>query len=199
MITRAPFQGLETSTLARARAVYLDRDGVLVRSDVRDGKPFAVAKARDMEVFAEAPAAVASLKALGFVTIVATNQPDIATGKLEQAELDAMHRTLAGRMALDDILICPHADADQCECRKPKPGLLREAARRHNIDLKTSFVVGDRWRDVEAGRSAGCITIFVDRGYREKLRGPADHMVADVGEAANVIARLTRADSGDGR
>jgi D-glycero-D-manno-heptose 1,7-bisphosphate phosphatase len=193
-----PFQGLEVSTLVKARAVFLDRDGVLIRTDVRDGRPFAVSKASDLEVLAEAPAAVASLKALGFLTIVATNQPDIATGKMVQAELDAMHRGLAGSMRLDDILVCPHVDADQCMCRKPKPGLLLEAARRHNIDLKTSFMVGDRWRDVEAGRAAGCITIFVDRGYREAMRGPADHVVADVGEAAKIIARLTNADPGDG-
>jgi D-glycero-D-manno-heptose 1,7-bisphosphate phosphatase len=184
--------------LDKRRAVFLDRDGVLIRTDVRDGRPFAVSKASDMEVLPEAPGAVASLKTLGFLTIVATNQPDIATGKLAQAELDAMHRALAGRMMLDDILVCPHIDADQCECRKPKAGLLREAARRHNIDLKASFMVGDRWRDVEAGRAAGCTTIFVDRGYRETLRGPADHVVADVGQAANVIARLAKADPGDG-
>ena len=193
-----PFQGLETVTLDKRRAVFLDRDGVLIRTDVRDGRPFAVSKAAHMDVLPEAPGAVASLKTLGFLTIVATNQPDIATGKLAQAELDAMHRALAGRMMLDDILVCPHIDADQCECRKPKAGLLRDAARRHNVDLKASFMVGDRWRDVEAGRAAGCTTIFVDRGYRETLRGPADHVVADVGEAASVIARLTRADPGDG-
>jgi D-glycero-D-manno-heptose 1,7-bisphosphate phosphatase len=186
------------STLVKARAVFLDRDGVLIRTDVRDGRPFAIGRAADMEVLAEAPGAVASLKALGFLTIVATNQPDIATGKLAQGELDAMHRGLAGSMRLDDILVCPHVDADQCTCRKPKPGLLLEAVRRHNIDLKASFMVGDRWRDVEAGRAAGCITIFVDRGYRETLRGPADHVVADVGEAAKVIARLTKAGPGDG-
>ena len=186
------------SSLVKARAVFLDRDGVLSRTDVRDGRPFAVSKASDMEVLAEAPSAVVSLKTLGFLTIVATNQPDIAIGKLAQAELDAMHRGLAGRMPLDDILVCPHVDADQCACRKPKPGLLLEAARRHNIDLKTSFLVGDRWRDVDAGRAAGCVTIFVDRGYRETLSVPADHVVADVGEAANLIARLTNAGLGDG-
>jgi D-glycero-D-manno-heptose 1,7-bisphosphate phosphatase len=192
------FQDLEMVALDKRRAVFLDRDGVLVRTDVRDGKPFAVSKAADMEVLAEAPCAVATLKELGFLTIVATNQPDIATGKLAQAELDAMHRLLAGRTTLDDILVCPHVDADQCACRKPKPGLLLEGARRHNIDLKTSFLIGDRWRDMGAGRAVGCVTIFVDRGYREPLRVSADHVVTDVGEAAKVIARLTKADLGDG-
>src|SRR5579871_5259095 len=192
MITEAHFQGVETSTLARARAVYFGRDSALVRSAVRDGKPFAVGKATDVEVFAEAPGAVASLKTLEFMTIVATNQPDIATGKPAQAELEAMHCALAARMTLDEVLVGPHIDADQCGCRKPKAGLLHEAACRHNIDWKKSFMLGDRWRDAEAGRAAGCITIFVDRGYRETLRGPADHMVADVGEAANLIARLTK-------
>jgi D-glycero-D-manno-heptose 1,7-bisphosphate phosphatase len=183
--------------LVKTRAVFLDRDGVLVRSDVRDGRPFAVSRAAHMEVLSEAPGAVASLKALGFLTIVATNQPDIATGKLVQAELEAMHRILVGRMMLDDVFVCPHIETDQCACRKPKPGLLLDGARQHNIDLTTSFMVGDRWRDVDAGRAAGCTTIFVDRGYRETLNMPADHVVGDVAEAASVIAQLTKANVKD--
>jgi D-glycero-D-manno-heptose 1,7-bisphosphate phosphatase len=190
-------QDLEMASLVKARAVFLDRDGVLVRSDVREGRPFAATRVADMEVLPEAPGAVASLKALGLLTIVATNQPDIATGKLAQAELDAMHRVLAGRMMLDDILVCPHVDADQCMCRKPKPGLLLGGARQHNIDLTTSFMVGDRWRDVYAGRAAGCTTIFLDRGYREALNMPADYVVADVAEAANLIAQLPKANARD--
>lgn len=184
-------------TARKARAVFLDRDGVLVRTDVRDGRPYATVRSADMEILNEAPAAVARLKASGFLTLVATNQPDLATGKLALAELDAVHAILNDRMPLDDILVCPHIDADGCDCRKPKPGLLVEGARRHDVDLASSIMVGDRWRDVEAGRAAGCMTIFIDRGYRETLPHAADHTVSDVAAAADLIIQLARTKAGE--
>jgi D-glycero-D-manno-heptose 1,7-bisphosphate phosphatase len=177
--------------------VFLDRDGVLVRSDIVGGKPFATTSSVDFEILDEAPGAVARLKALGFVTIVATNQPDLATGKLALGELNAMHETLKSRMPLDDILVCPHVDADRCNCRKPKPGLLVDGARNFDLDLAACFMVGDRWRDVEAGRAAGCTTIFIDRGYSENMTCLPDHVVADVNAAADVIAQLGRANAGE--
>jgi D-glycero-D-manno-heptose 1,7-bisphosphate phosphatase len=185
------------STAAKAKAVFLDRDGVLVRSEVRSGKPIAPTRSADFKVFDEAPPAVTRLKALGFLTIVATNQPDLATGKMARSELDAMHAILKNRMPLDDILVCPHVDADRCQCRKPKPGLLLDGARRYGLDFSASFMVGDRWRDVEAGRAAGCTTIFVDRRYNETLTSPPDHMVADVAAAAELIAHLVKTNAGE--
>jgi D-glycero-D-manno-heptose 1,7-bisphosphate phosphatase len=102
--------------------------------------------------------------------------------------LDAFHRTLAARLPLDDILVCEHTDEDECDCRKPLPGMLLEAARRHHIDLAASFMVGDRWRDIEAGYNAGCRTILIDYGYAEKPpdRVP-DARVESLREAADWI------------
>jgi len=94
-------------------------------------------------------------------------------------------------LALDAILTCFHDDADDCDCRKPRPGLLLRAAREWSLDLHSSFMIGDRWRDMEAGRRAGCRTLHVDRGYAEKVPASGDFRVADLSAAAAVILRLS--------
>jgi len=151
------------------RAVFLDRDGVLNRSLVRDGKPYAPTHFSEFELLPGVPAALVRLREHGFLNIVVTNQPDVATGKQRLADLNVLHERLKAELALDAIKTCCHVDADNCACRKPKPGLLIEAAREFNIDLGASFMVGDRWRDVAAGQRAGCKTcFFIDYGYDEK-------------------------------
>lgn len=151
------------------RAVFLDRDGVINRSLVRNGKPYAPTQAAEFELLPGVAAALNRLRQNGFLNIVVTNQPDIATGKQRREDLDALHRHLQAGLAIDAIKVCCHVDADDCACRKPKPGLLLEAAREFNIDLGASFMVGDRWRDVAAGQRAGCKTcFFIDYGYAEK-------------------------------
>jgi len=154
------------------RAVFLDRDGVVNRSIVRDGKPYPPNSVGEMEILAGVPDALTSLRKAGFLNIVVTNQPDIATGKQKAEVVEAMHQRLRNELALDDIKVCRHRDADGCDCRKPKPGMLLQAAREFDIDLERSFMVGDRWRDVAAGQAAGCISFFIDYGYREKRPKP---------------------------
>ena len=151
------------------RAVFLDRDGVINRSLVRDGKPYAPIRVSEFELLPGVSAALSRLRQHGFLNIVVTNQPDIATGKQQREDLDALHERLKAELAIDAIKVCGHIDADDCACRKPKPGLMLEAAREFNIDLGASFMVGDRWRDVAAGQHAGCkICFFIDYGYAEK-------------------------------
>ena len=177
---------------ARHRAVFLDRDGVLNRAFVRGGKPFPPATLQELEVLPGVPEALHELKLQGYKLLVVTNQPDVARGTQSRQTLDAMHQALAERLPLDDILVCSHTDHDKCDCRKPMPGMLLEAARKHNIDLAASFMVGDRWRDVEAGYNAGCKTILIDYGYSER---PPDHApdlrVGSLREAADWIIRST--------
>ena len=127
-----------------------------------------------------------ALRAAGFKTIVVTNQPDVATGKQQRAVVDSINRHMLDTLALDDVRVCWHVDADGCDCRKPKPGLLLDAARDWRIDLARSFMVGDRWRDVEAGRAAGCRTVLIEAGYAEK-RVEADFSVASLAEACGII------------
>jgi D-glycero-D-manno-heptose 1,7-bisphosphate phosphatase len=96
-----------------------------------------------------------------------------------------MHRRLSEVTAVDEIMVCPHVDADGCACRKPRPGMLLEAARRADIDLPSSFVVGDRWRDVDAGRAVGCYSVLIERSYSEC--STADASVADLTSAVDTI------------
>ena len=177
---------------ARRRAVFLDRDGVINRAFVRDGKPFPPPTPQELEILPGVPEALRELKANGFQLLLVTNQPDVGRGKLSVQTLGAMHEDLRAHLPLDDILVCCHTDQDKCDCRKPMPGMIIEAARKHNIDLAASFMVGDRWRDIDAGYNAGCKTILIDYGYSER---PPDHepdlRVRSLREAADWIIRAT--------
>ena len=174
------------------RAVFLDRDGVINRAFVRDGKPVPPPTLQELEVLPGVPEALRDLKQHGYELLVVTNQPDVGRGKQSRQALDAMHKLLSDRLPIDDILVCTHSDADKCDCRKPLPGMLLEAARKHNVDLAASFMVGDRWRDIEAGYNAGCKTILIDYGYSER---PPDRVpdlrVGSLREAADWIIRST--------
>lgn len=170
------------------RAVFLDRDGVINRATVRDGMPRPPASADEMEILPGVPEALARLRAADYALVVVTNQPDIVRGLTTQAVVDAIHARLRDELGLDDIRVCPHVDADRCACRKPKPGLLLQAP---VYDMAASAMVGDRWRDVEAGRAAGCgVTILVDYEYDEPVLHEPDARVASLAEAADwLLAR----------
>jgi D-glycero-D-manno-heptose 1,7-bisphosphate phosphatase len=170
-------------TPSRKRAVFLDRDGVLNRAVMRDGRPHPADNLAALEVLPGAAEACATLRAAGFLLIVVTNQPDIARGTRTREEVDTINRRLSELLPLDEFRVCPHDDADRCECRKPSAGLLLAAARERGLDLRHSVMVGDRWRDVEAGKRAGCWTVFVDHGYTERRPEAPDLTVKSLGEA----------------
>jgi D-glycero-D-manno-heptose 1,7-bisphosphate phosphatase len=149
-------------------AVFLDRDGVINRGVVRDGRPHPPDALEDLEILPGVPEALARLRWAGYLTVVVTNQPDVATGKQRREVVDAMHAKLLSELPLDAVKVCFHVDADRCSCRKPQPGMLLEAARELDIDLGRSYMVGDRWRDIAAGQAAGCRAFFIDYGYAEK-------------------------------
>jgi D-glycero-D-manno-heptose 1,7-bisphosphate phosphatase len=173
-------------------AVFLDRDGVVNRALVIQGKPYPPPSLDALEILPGVPEAICALKAAGFRVILATNQPDVATGKQERSVVEAMHRRLNSVLGLDDIYVCYHTDSDRCECRKPLPGMLLEAARKWNLQLAASFMVGDRWRDVEAGQRAGCRTFWVhDERYLERGPENPDWVVKSLKEASIIIRSLT--------
>ena len=174
------------------RAVFLDRDGVINRAVLRDGKPYPPSTLADLRILAGVRDACRKLREAGFALILITNQPDIARGTINAAEVTQIHERLKTYLKLDDIQVCPHDDDSHCSCRKPQPGLLLDAARRWNIDLASSYVVGDRWRDVEAGQRAGCQTVFVDYGYRERRPDAPYLKVRSLLEAANWIVEIAR-------
>ena len=168
-------------------AVFLDRDGVINRAAVRDGKPYPPASLRDLEILPHVPEALNAMKAKGYSLVVVTNQPDVARGTSSRELVDRIHERLKSELDLDAILTCFHDDADECDCRKPKPGLLFRAAADLGIELSSSFMVGDRWRDVEAGKRAGCRTCFIDCGYDERPPSSCDFRVGSLIEASRVI------------
>lgn len=176
------------------RAVFLDRDGVLNEPVIRDGKPFPPGSPAELIVSAGAKNALAALRAEGFALICVTNQPDVARGMTPLATVEAIHARLRAELPLDDIIVCPHDDADACSCRKPKPGLVYEGARRLGIDSAGSYLVGDRWRDIEAGAAARCHTVLIDRGYaeRESSVSPEARVTTIAEAAAWIIADARR-------
>jgi D-glycero-D-manno-heptose 1,7-bisphosphate phosphatase len=173
------------------RAVFLDRDGVVNKAIVRNGKPYSPMTLEDLIIVPGAREMLQALRARGFKLVVVTNQPDIARGKIARSTVDAMHRYLCSVLPLDAVEICDHDDADHCDCRKPRPGLLMRAARTNAIDLSASFMVGDRWSDIEAGRRAHCRTILIGDGYGEQQMSQADVIVSSLRQATEWILGAT--------
>lgn len=172
------------------KAVFLDRDGVINRSVVRDGKPFSPSSVDEVEIMPDVPVALERLSEAGFLLICVTNQPDVARGKQSREVVEAIHDVLLKSLPLDEILVCYHDDSDGCQCRKPLPGMLLSAAERFSIELEESFMIGDRWRDIEAGRNAGCRTVLIDYGYDERVSiKPPDVKVGLLSEAADWILK----------
>lgn len=171
------------------RAVFLDRDGVLNGAIVRQGKPYPPSRLEELEVLPGVVDACSTLRRAGFLLVVATNQPDVGRGTQRREVVEAINCALRAQVPLDDFRVCYHDGTDECICRKPRPGLLLHAARDWQIDLAKSFLVGDRWKDIECGRRAGCTTILIDYGYAEAYQTVADHRVRSLAEAADWILK----------
>jgi len=169
------------------RAVFLDRDGVINANVERDGRPIAPIRLEEFHFLPGVADAVARLRQAGYLIVVCTNQPDVATGRTPRAVVEAMHALIYATLKVDDIKACFHTDADHCDCRKPKPGMILDAAREYAVDLPNSYMVGDRWRDTAAGRAAGCLTIFIDYGYQQDGPNHPHHVVSSLSEAADLI------------
>jgi D-glycero-D-manno-heptose 1,7-bisphosphate phosphatase len=160
----------------------------LNQQTVRNGVPHPPATLEDVVIPPGTEAALIRLKQQGFALIAITNQPDVSRGITTRAAVEQVHRHLAKLLPLDDIFVCYHDDADNCECRKPKPGLILEAAREYHISLPASVMVGDRWRDVDAGAAAGCTTILIDYGHHERRpHSKPDASVASLQQAVDWI------------
>lgn len=178
------------------RAVFLDRDGVLNRPVVRDGLPFPPDNVEEFDIYEDVPAGCVRLKEAGFVLVVATNQPDVGRGTQSREQVEAIHATMQAALPeITRVEVCydPGGSAGSTPRRKPGPGMLLDAAAALDIRLSRSFMIGDRWRDVDCGHAAGCRTVFIDRGYRETLRQPPDWTVGSFAEAVEVILEAVRA------
>lgn len=171
------------------RAVFLDRDGVINEATVREGRPYPPANLEQFKLLPGVPEAIRSLRGAGFKIIIVTNQPDVATGVQRREVVEAMHNRLRALGLCDEVKVCYHQGSDSCECRKPKPGMLIEAAREWQVGLTNSFMVGDRWRDVAAGKAAGCFTYFIDYQYQEQRPDSPDAVIGSLEEAARHILK----------
>ena len=153
--------------MEKNRAVFLDRDGVLNRAYVKNGRPYPPMSLSELEILPGVSESLQALHGAGFKLIVVTNQPDVARGSVEKKVVEEINNYLLHKLSIDEFKTCYHDDANACSCRKPKPGALIEAAHQYSIDLYSSYMVGDRWRDIEAGQNAGCKTIFIQYNYAE--------------------------------
>ncbi len=169
------------------RAVFLDRDGVINRAVVRNGKPYPPATLTDVEILPGVLEALVALHDAGFILIVVTNQPDVARGITARAVVEEINHYLANCLPIDEFCTCYHDSSDGCACRKPLPGALLAAAQQYGIDLGESYMVGDRWRDTEAGERAGCKTIFIDYCYDEKPPESFTFSAKSLKEASTII------------
>ncbi len=172
-------------------AVFLDRDGTLNVQVVREGRPFPPQTVEEFRLFEGVPAACQALHAAGYVLVVATNQPDVGRGTQSQASVEAMHdrlRQLLPEIARIEVCYAPgRGETPPDPRRKPAPGMLLDAARHLDLDLARSWMIGDRWRDIDCGRQAGVRTVFIDFGYAEKLQAAPDFTVGGFAEAARII------------
>jgi D-glycero-D-manno-heptose 1,7-bisphosphate phosphatase len=179
---------LKNSTAAMScRCVFLDRDGVINRTVVRNGKPYPPARLEDLEILPGVPEALAALREAGYLLIVVTNQPDVTRGTQTREVVDAMHAHLMAVLPLDEIKVCFGTSSETSDCYKPRPGMLLDAAQHYKIALNRSYIVGDRWRDVGAGQAAGTFTIFIDYDYQERRPDSPDATVSSLQEAASLI------------
>jgi D-glycero-D-manno-heptose 1,7-bisphosphate phosphatase len=172
------------------RAAFLDRDGVINRNAVQGEY---ILRWEEMAILPGVAEAIALLDRAGFVTAVVTNQRCVAKGLISARDLESLHLRLRAELSmsgavLDAIYYCPH-DANACECRKPKPGMLLQATSDLNIDLPASWMFGDSQIDVEAGQRAGCKTVHISGGGKTSL-SKADLEAASLLEAVGkVLAR----------
>ena len=171
------------------RAVFLDRDGVLNAAVLRDGNPYPPASLSEVRVLEDVPQALRLLKSAGLQLAVISNQPDVARGTQRRETVEAINEWLASQLPLDRFDVCYHDDADACDCRKPKPGLIVRSAQGLGVEATASFVVGDRWRDIEAGKAAGCRSVWIDRGYTEKQPTNHDYRATSLLDAAEWIVQ----------
>jgi D-glycero-D-manno-heptose 1,7-bisphosphate phosphatase len=167
------------------KAVFLDRDGVINKALIRDGKAYSPRHFSEFEFMENIADQIRKIKDAGYFVIVITNQPDISRGIMDMSELNKMTEAIKANLPVDEIFICPHDDNDNCLCRKPKPGMLLNAAKKYEINLNECFFIGDGWKDMEAAKNAGCRGILIDAFYNKSI--DCFKRVHDMKDAVDII------------
>ena len=169
-------------------AVFIERDGILNKVRVERQQAVSPLTSNEFELKTEVAPLLHELRAAGLLLIVTTNQPGISRGYLSRRDLDRMHQALRAAFPINDLLVCPHEDGDRCSCRKPKPGLLIEAAHTWGIDLSRSFVVSDKWQDAEVARRAGATSLLVQSPWLGD--GHHDFILPDLSTLVDKLLQL---------
>ena len=172
------------------KAVFLDRDGLINKAFIKNGLPESPNSLSELEILPGVKESISRLKKLNFICLVVTNQPDVQRGKIKKNTIIKMNNFLKKKIELDDIFVCYHDDHDNCNCRKPKPGLLLQARKKWNVDFKKSFIVGDRWRDIQDGKKVGCKTIFLDYKYKDIKPKNPDFVTDTLLNATYIIEKV---------
>lgn len=165
--------------------IFIERDGILNRAVINGQTQVSPLTLEQFQLNESAVPMLEELKAAGFVLIATTNQPALSQGTLPRREIDRMHDLLRKRFPLDDILVCPHDESDECPCRKPEPGLFTEAAFKWHLDLERSFVISDKWQDARAARAVGCTSLllqspWIGSGHHDFVLASLDTIVAKI-------------------
>ena len=179
-----------------SRAVFLDRDGVINQALVRDGHPFSPVDLTEFFWVEHIKEVTLELKSLGYLLFCVTNQPDVGRGLQSREVVESFHTAILAELPIEKVFACYHDDRDQCSCRKPRPGLIVGAQKEYGLDLAGSWLIGDRWKDIDAGAAAGCNTVFLDYGYDEKLRTEPDHTISRLAQLIPLIRGETIDDVG---
>jgi D-glycero-D-manno-heptose 1,7-bisphosphate phosphatase len=162
------------------KAIFLDRDGIVNKPIILEGKPYPPFIVKQAFLVNNIKNMIDKWHKEGYLVIVVTNQPDISNHLISQRKVEKINRYLQSMAKFDDLFMCPHNEKDKCNCRKPKIGLFLQAKEKYDIDLEESYMIGDRWKDIEAGRRAGCRTIFVNYNYNEEKPHSCDYMVSSI-------------------
>jgi D-glycero-D-manno-heptose 1,7-bisphosphate phosphatase len=171
------------------KAIFLDRDGVLNKAIIRNKKPYPPSCLSELEIIPGVYEGLQLLKHSGFKLIVISNQPDVSRGTLKIESVNEINNSIIEQLKIDEVICCFHDDIDNCDCRKPKTGMILEALKKWDIDLSLSYLIGDRWRDIETAKNIGVPSILINYDYDEK-KVSADFECSNLEEAANFILKI---------
>ena len=174
------------------KAIFLDRDGTLNKAYIENGLPISPSSLNKFKIIKGVKKSINRLKKLNFLCILITNQPDVFRGKISKKTVVKMNSYIKKKIKLEDMFVCYHDNEHNCSCRKPKPGLLVKASKKWKIDLKKSFMIGDRWKDILAGKKVGCKTIFINNNYKNDKKVKADFTFKSLLKAVNKIEKLRK-------
>jgi len=168
------------------KAVFLDRDGVINEVIFRvNDKPIAPWSFKEFKLCDGITEPLRELKNSGYLLFVVSNQPDISKGLVTSEVVERMNDIIVSQFPIEKVVFCSHEDIHNCSCRKPKPGMIIELAYEYEIDLNLSFMIGDNWKDINAGEAAGCSTVLIQKAYNKNVK--ADFYIQSLAEATDII------------